>query len=384
MLAIERRIQEEEIKSMDWMCGPLSDFPLQQSDLERILLGKPGNPVKKAASAVMRWFMKPLKLEYGKGVFPGWDASVKKEEMVFSQRLGLLKMVKLDHISPSMFIPWQSLNGVSSLANGNANNLKHGCGITGWLPFLKLLIEWAVLVVRQKKVLSQVSDSETQKRTVVEQMTRKNSEDDFIPVPKKPKQQSEVNVLSKLSKASVQDRKKAANEVGGVDDDLHLALALSLSKNQEQVRIEKAAKDSEMLKSLVNVEETKKDQKIRSGIKGRLEAFKLSERTEFRFGAQLTSFHRMLVHQEAKQLGLLSKSEGEAPDRKVTVSKPEVIESDHVNIESEEEDSCVGEDVEKVINFNLFLHLICESLVSTFGKILNCNVCIYINISCAG
>ena len=71
ILAIEKRIQEEEIKSMDWMCGSLADFPLQQSDLERILLGKPGNPVKKAASAVMRWFMKPLKLEYGKGLFPG-------------------------------------------------------------------------------------------------------------------------------------------------------------------------------------------------------------------------------------------------------------------------------------------------------------------------
>ena len=358
ILAIEKRIQEEEIKSMDWMCGSLADFPLQQSDLERILLGKPGNPVKNAASAVMRWFMKPLKLEYGKGLFPGWDASVKKEEMVFSQRLGLLKMVKLDHISPSMFIPWQSLNGMSSLANGNANNLKPGCGITGWLPFLKLVVEWAVLVVRQKTVLSEQNDSETQKRrTVVEHMTRKNSDDDFIPVPKKSKQQLEANVRSKLPKASVQERNKkmkTSKEVGGVDDDLHLAIALSLSKKQEQIRIEKAAKDKEMMENLVNVEETKKDQKIRKGIRERLEAFRLSEKAEFRFGAQLTSFHRMLVHQVANQLGLLSKSEGDEPDRKVTVSKPELLDSDHdVSIDSEEEDSCAVEDTEKVINFKI-------------------------------
>ena len=158
--SIERRIREEEIKSMDWMCGNVMDFPVQQSDLERILFGKDGNPVKKAASASMRWFLKPLKLEYGRGVFPGWDASVKKEEMVFSERLGLLKRMKSNRISPSMFIPWQKLEGVSSLANGNSNNLIPGCGITGWLPFLKLLIEWAALMVRQKNAASEKSDSE--------------------------------------------------------------------------------------------------------------------------------------------------------------------------------------------------------------------------------
>ena len=58
--AIEKRIREEEIKGMDWICGNLDEFPLKKSDLEGIILGKAGNPVRKSASAVMRWFLKPL------------------------------------------------------------------------------------------------------------------------------------------------------------------------------------------------------------------------------------------------------------------------------------------------------------------------------------
>ena len=64
-----------------------------------------------------------FELEYGKGVFPGWDFKVKKSEMRICRRLGLLKNVKEDIVSPSDFIPWAGLQGKGSLANGKAKNL---------------------------------------------------------------------------------------------------------------------------------------------------------------------------------------------------------------------------------------------------------------------
>ena len=108
--AIELKINEEETKSMNWILGDLDTFPVQQSDLEDILMskGKSANQVKKSASAIMQWFKKPLKLEYGRGNFVGWEAKVKKSDLVFSEKLGLLKSIKSDTVSPSMFMLWES------------------------------------------------------------------------------------------------------------------------------------------------------------------------------------------------------------------------------------------------------------------------------------
>ena len=152
---IELKINEEEAKSMDWILGDLDTFPVQQSELEDILMskGKSANQVKKSASAIMQWFKKPLKLEYGRGNFVGWEAQVKKSDLVFSEKLGLLKAIKSDTVSPSMFLLWESLAGLSNFSNGRVNGLLQESGLKAWSPFCKFVIEWGVVIVKYKKAL---------------------------------------------------------------------------------------------------------------------------------------------------------------------------------------------------------------------------------------
>ena len=53
----------------------------------------------------------------------GWEAKVKKSDLVFSEKLGLLKAIKSDTVAPSMFLLWESLAGLSNFSNGKVNGL---------------------------------------------------------------------------------------------------------------------------------------------------------------------------------------------------------------------------------------------------------------------
>ena len=112
--------------------------------------------------------------------------------------------------------------------------------------------------------------------------------------------------------------KKARNHEEGADDQLHLALAMSISKQeQERMRRERVEKES-----MAKVDETKKSQKEKKQIRNVLEAFKSSDKETYAFGPQLTAYHRLIVHLTSGELGLVAKSIGEGDKRRITVYKP--------------------------------------------------------------
>ena len=110
--------------------------------------------------------------------------------------------------------------------------------------------------------------------------------------------------------------KKPRNQEGGADDQLHMALAMSISK-QEQERRERVEKEL-----MAKVDETKKSQKEKQQIRNVLEAFKASDKESYAFGPQLTAYHRLIVHLTSGELGLVAKSIGEGDKRRITVYQP--------------------------------------------------------------
>ena len=185
-----------------------------------------------------------------------------------------------------------------------------------WSPFCKFVIEWGVVIVKYKKALIEKSQAKVPKKTVVEHVERRNSEADFVPDPKRSKKETFPKVTLPTMK-SVR-AKKARNHEEGADDQLHLALAMSISKQeQERLRRERVEKES-----MAKVDETKKIQKEKQQIRNVLEAFKASDKESYAFGPQLTAYHRLIVHMTSGELGLVAKSIGEGDKRRITVYQP--------------------------------------------------------------
>ena len=159
-----------------------------------------------------------------------------------------------------------------------------------WSPFCKFVIEWGVVIVKYKKALIEKSQAKVPKKTVVEHVERRNSEADFVPDPKRSKKETFPKVT--LTSWLAMREKKARNHEEGADDQLHLALAMSISKQeQERMRRERVEKES-----MAKVDETKKSQKERQQIRNVLEAFKASDKESYAFGPQLTAYHRLIIH----------------------------------------------------------------------------------------
>ena len=52
--------------------------------------------------------------------------------MVIAEKMGILKKISSNKMSPSMYIDWSSLTGVHSLGNGNPKGLKTEGGVLEW------------------------------------------------------------------------------------------------------------------------------------------------------------------------------------------------------------------------------------------------------------
>ena len=189
-------------------------------------------------------------------------------------------------------------------------------GLKAWSPFCKFVIEWGVVIVEYKKAVIEKSQAKVPKKTVVEHLQRRNSEADFVPDPKRSKKETLPKVI--LPNMKSVRAKKARNHEEGADDQLHMALAMSISK-QEQERMWRERVEKE---SMAKVDETKKSQKEKQQIRNVLEAFKASDKESYAKGPQLTAYHRLIVHMTSGELGLVAKSIGEGDKRRITVYKP--------------------------------------------------------------
>ena len=387
MKALQMVIERQEAEKRVKFEGDLKEFPMLPAGLEEVLLGKDPNSVKNVASAVMQW-LKPFdeksgkgkKVNLGKGMFLGWEVVVDKKKMVISEKLGLLKKVTSSKVSPATFINWCDMSGMASLGNGNTKGLKKEAGLTTWIGFLRFLVEWSFrvlnldpdeyvkdgvkaggrveLVERNLTKKVEVGKGSQPKSNVVQQMSGKdggadNSDDDFIPRKKQTFVKPKAKTLKKRT-GSEEDGSKAKEEArkrikkaklnktnGGVDDSLHLGLALSISEGQAKLR-----KEQEEQKRKKN--EQRKLASDKKEIRDRLVAFKESNKIEYIFQPHLSSFQRRLVHEIAKKLDLTSESTGEGNKRRVAVKKLQQRQDDDEEAEEEEEEEEKEEEEEEM------------------------------------
>ena len=376
-------MEREEAEKKRKFEGDLKDFPLLPVCLEDLLLGKDPNIVKNVASGIMQW-MKPVdeksgkKVNLGKGTFLGWEVGVDKKDLVISERLGLLKKVTSSVVSPATFINWVDMAGMPSLGNGNTKGLKKEAGLTVWIGFIRFLVEWSFRVLglnpdewvnegakvgvkkldKEKKPVgtkkTKTSNGSAKKENVVQLMARKgytayDSDEDFLPEKKKTfvkpvatkkRTGSEENATKakEAARKRIKQAKQKKND-GGVDESLHLGIALSVSEEQEKQRRKQEEEQKRKKHEQRKLAADKKE------IRDRLVAFKQSNKTEYKFQPHLSSFQRRLVHEIAKDLGLKSESNGEGSKRRVEVRK--------VELEQEmKEQQAMKEIVTQVLNFS--------------------------------
>ena len=308
------------------------------------------------AASIMSW-MKPLdsngkKVVLGQGEVLLWEEGVDKKDMVIAEKMGLLKGISSNFVSPSMFVDWSSLAGMHSLGNGNPKGLKAEGGVSKWQQFLRIFIEWAFRVTNtdpDEKLRNndEVSLSLLKKKKTVQKKSNivkkvvvgidvRDSDEDFVSPKKKtfvkpkPKENLEKRIVGEEYRKKIKEEtkkrmstsKKNKRNEGGVDDNLHLGIALSVSEaiqneKQREAKLEKVRK----LEKRKNAAETKE-------ITDRLVAFMQSDKDQFNFKPCLSSYERRIVHQVGESLGLESASVGEGNKRRVTVKKRDLIDEE--------------------------------------------------------
>jgi hypothetical protein len=164
------------------------------------------------AKELMQFFLKPLNLTYGQDIFGGWKAKV--DRMLFIHTDKYLKNFVDLQFSLSEIIDWEDLLGIPSLANGNKDELKKESGVKAWQPFLKIFIEFAFVVLGKDPA---------------KEFTEQNDDDDFVETSVKKTTNKKV-AYKKREKVPAEPEGRSKNSKnGGVDDDLQLGLALSIS-----------------------------------------------------------------------------------------------------------------------------------------------------------
>ena len=186
----------------------------------------------------------------GEAYFSGWFHKV--DAALFVTTMHLMPGMKIKKkISLNDLIDFKALKGIKGLSNGNYSAVKKQSKISGWLPFMKIFLEWSQIVT-EGHIGKKTSDS--------------SEDEDFIPVKKagskhkakpnekkneKPdeKKKEKSVVVKKISEALKRKRpaKKTEKERGGVDDDLHLALALQISAMEEERRQENRINEDQNL-----------------------------------------------------------------------------------------------------------------------------------------
>ena len=95
----------------------------------------------------MKWLLDPLGLKLGQGVFPGWQYRLDRALLLHSG--SLLDDMADTEVSLSMFIEWDDMAKMTSLANGYLGGLKRGTGVKTWLSFMKILAEFILILSGQ-------------------------------------------------------------------------------------------------------------------------------------------------------------------------------------------------------------------------------------------
>ena len=187
----------------------------------------------------------------GEAYFSGWFHKV--DAALFVTTMHLMPGMKIKKkICLNNLIDFKALRGIKGLSNGNYAAVKKESKISGWLPFMKIFLEWSQIVTEGHicKKKSDISEDE---------------DEDFLPVKKagsktkaKPneKKKEKPVVVKKISEALKRKRpaKQIEKERGGVDDGLHLAMAIQISAMEEERRQENMNNEDQNMEEGATVE----------------------------------------------------------------------------------------------------------------------------------
>ena len=117
----------------------------------------------------------------------------------------------------------RALKNMKSFSNGNFAAVKEESQVGGWLAVLKIALEWSLIVTNGHSGHSKV--------------VIPNDTEDFEPTKPVAPAKKKTTVVRKISEAM--KRKKPAKtpeelREDGVDDDLHMVMALQISAMEEQ------------------------------------------------------------------------------------------------------------------------------------------------------
>ena len=101
--------------------------------------------VKSTASQYMKWILKCQGLKMGEGDFLGWHYPVARASFLLTDKY-------LASVSPTFslatLLPWGSLARLrKGLSSGSTALLNPASGLTSWLAFLRVFLEWCLRMV---------------------------------------------------------------------------------------------------------------------------------------------------------------------------------------------------------------------------------------------
>ena len=147
--ALQKKLLKQEANiPTKWILQNVSTFPKLPMPLKKLMSS--ANTLRPYTVLVMDWFLKPLGLKPGRKGFAGWEFPVNPADFIHTKNL--LKELNGCDFSLADIIEWSSLKNYGSKRNGgfgqgNTENLKKSSGVTKWLWFLKVFLEWAFVVV---------------------------------------------------------------------------------------------------------------------------------------------------------------------------------------------------------------------------------------------
>ena len=142
----------------------------------------------------------------------------------------------------------RALKNMKSFSNGNFAAVKKESQVGGWLAVLKIALEWSLIVTNGHSGHSKV--------------VIPNDTEDFEPTKPVAPAKKKTTVVRKISEAM--KRKKPAKtpeelREDGVDDDLHMVMALQISAMEEQRRQEIIVEEDADVEEEAAVEEANVD-----------------------------------------------------------------------------------------------------------------------------
>ena len=122
---------------------PTTSPPKLQCNIEQTL--KQADKLKSYATSCMKWVTSVQQLHLGEDQFLGWICPVKRDLFVLDK--GHLSTTSNINMTMEDIIPWKSFGQLKNgFASGNVGMVNPSSGVTTYLAFLRIFVEWCYRV----------------------------------------------------------------------------------------------------------------------------------------------------------------------------------------------------------------------------------------------